>query len=91
MINSATNEQNEKFKVYISEQKCGWWHWLTNSWLVTDSSGELTAAILRDNVDECFPGVYNLVLELRDKNDTWAGFGTTAKDKEMFKWVKANW
>lgn len=91
LLDSETREQNKKFKSYIKEDKYNWWHWLNNSWLVIDESGELTAAKLRTDLADFFPGVHKLVIELKDKNDTWAGYGPSTEDENMFKWLKKNW
>lgn len=90
-LNSSTNEQNEKFKEFIKESRLGWWHWLSNSWLLVDSKGQCTASSLRDQLNRNYPGIHSLVLELRGDDDTWAGFGPSGEDKNMFKWIKENW
>ncbi len=90
-LDSNTGEQNEQFKEYIRDLRLGWWYWLDGFWLLTDSSGELTASELRDDLGEIYPGVRKLVLELRGDDDTWAGFGPKNDAKNMFSWLKRNW
>jgi hypothetical protein len=93
-LNSSTPEQNKAFKDYISETGMGWWHWLGDTWLLTDSSGVRTAEGIRAKLKELYPGVHQLVLELRGKDDTWAGFGpngANGSSKDMFKWLRENW
>jgi hypothetical protein len=90
-LNSGTKEQNAVFKQFIRDREYGWWHWLSDLWLLTDSSGVLTAAELNKELNNIYPGVRKVVFELRGKNDAWAGFGPIGEDKNMFNWIKKNW
>jgi hypothetical protein len=90
-LNSNTEEQNKKFKEYIKKNGYGWWYWIDGFWLLTDSKGKLTASKLRTDMDEFYPGVRRLVLEMRDGDDTWSGFGPKKDGKNMFDWLHHNW
>jgi hypothetical protein len=90
-LDKTTNSQEKEFIEYIKENRYGWWHWLSHTWLIVDSRDYLNAAKLRDKLDEIFPSVYNLVIELRSKDDTWSGFGPTSEEKNMFNWLEKNW
>jgi hypothetical protein len=69
----------------------GWWHWLPGVWLITDVSGNFTAASLRDAIQKMFPDTESVVLELRqDGTDTWAAFGPKPP-KNMLTWLHENW
>jgi len=89
-IDTGTKEQNDAFVKLLRERGLGWWHWLTNCWLITDSRGQLSASELRDKVQSTFQ-CNCLVLELRDGDDTWAGYGPQTEKRDMFKWLKENW
>ncbi len=93
MLNSETNEQVNALTEWIKENNFGWWHWLNNSWLLSDGSGKSSSAEIRDKVLDIFPGVDCIVLEIRGdgSNDTWSGFGPSTDEKDMFKWIKTNW
>jgi hypothetical protein len=91
LVDSATKEQEAAFVEFMKSQKFGFWHWLSNSWLLVDNSGVSSATAIRDKVDEVFPGAYNLVLELAGGTDTWAGFGPQSDKRDMFKWIKDYW
>jgi hypothetical protein len=65
-----------------------WWHWLPNSWIIIDHSGQLTASSLRNKVKKVYPGVHNFVTEVKD--DSWVGFGPGG-DSTYFKWLKSQW
>ena len=41
-------EKEMHFIQFIKDNKLGWWHWISNMWLLVDSSGQMTASILRD-------------------------------------------
>lgn len=90
-LNSSTDEQDQELIKFIKDNHLGWWHWITNTWLISDARGKFTAKTLRTELRKIFPGVYLMVFELSEEGDTWAGFGPTAEDKNMFTWVKNNW
>lgn len=90
-LDSAIKEQDEAFKEYVRSRGLGWWHWLTNLWLLTDASGQLTASEIRDVLTEIYPRVHALVLELRGDDDTWSGIGPKTEKRNMFKWLHKNW
>jgi hypothetical protein len=95
LIDSSTATQNEQFRSYLKGLKVGWWHWLSNCWLVTDSLDlpDLSASALRDKVKNVYGGINCLVLELRGEsdNDTWSGLGPKTEKKDMFRWLHDNW
>ena len=39
-------EKEMHFIQFIKDNKLGWWHWISNMWLLVDSSGQMTASIL---------------------------------------------
>lgn len=90
-VDASTKEQVSKFVEFAKENHMGWWHWMNNFWLLTDSAEALDAVKVRDGVNEAFPGVNNLVIELNETGDTWAGFGPQTEDRSMFKWLHATW
>lgn len=90
-VDSATKEQNDTFREFLKSRGLGWWHWLTNLWLVADGAGRLTAQEIRDVLRQHYPSVHTLVLELREDDDTWSGFGPSSETKNMFKWLRQNW
>lgn len=90
-INNSTKEQEEKFVNYIKANGLGWWHWVSNVWLIVDNGGKLSAPLIRDELKSIFESEYNLVIELREKSEGWAGFGPKSENKDMFKWLRDNW
>ena len=90
-LNSNTEEQNKEFKKYIKENGYSWWYWIDGFWLLIDAKGELTASKLRKDMDEFYPEVRRLVLEIRDGDDTWSGLGPKKDGKNMFAWLHRNW
>lgn len=90
-IDKSTKEQDLFFIEYLKTNKVAWWHWLSNTWLVSNTSGQLTASGLRDKLKEIFTGEHTLVFEITATNDTWAGFGPQSDSKNMFAWLKTNW
>lgn len=90
-LDSYTDVQNKEFKAYIKDNGYGWWHWINGFWLLVDSTGELTAKKLRDDLGVIYPGVHKLILELNGDDDTWSGYGPRTGDKDMFSWLNKNW
>lgn len=87
---NATAQEDERFSAYLKEKGVGWWHWLSNTWLVVDSLENISAKDLRDKAIEIYEGKNNLVLEI-SAGGVWFGYGPTAPNKDMFKWIKENW
>ena len=83
-------EKEMHFIQFIKDNKLGWWHWISNMWLLVDSSGQMTASILRDKICKLYSENRVMVIELDGDRDTWAGFGPT-QPKNMFDWIKQNW
>lgn len=90
-INGSTKEQENKFVEYINTQGVGWWHWLTNTWLIVDRNGKTSAGTWREKAVEIFEREHVLVIEISQQNDTWSGFGPSSDEKDMFKWIRDNW
>lgn len=90
-INNSTKDQEEEFIEFLRGKKVLWWHWLTNTWLVIDSEGKLNASYLRGHIVKIFKQEHSIVFELKNNEDTWAGFGPNGLDRNMFKWIKENW
>lgn len=91
IIESSTKDQNDAFLVWVKEQRMGWWHWFQNAWLLSNPSGNLTASVIRDKAGEYFPGENTLVIELKEGEGTWSGFGPKSEKRSMFAWLKRNW
>lgn len=88
-LDNSTKEQNEKFVDFINEKGYGWWHWIDNFWII-DTSSKLTAVELRNELGELYPNINKLVIELKNNNFTWAGYGPSNENNNMFDWLKRN-
>jgi hypothetical protein len=91
LLDEATKEQDDQLRNYIKENGLGWWHWLSNSWLLSDPRGTLSASEIRDKINEIYDGVHTIVIELYKGGDTWAGFGPKTEKKDMFRWFHETW
>jgi len=88
----TTSQQDKAFNEWLKAEGIGWWRWFDGSWLLDSSSDNHTADKVRDKFIEIVPKVNVLVLELKaDGNDTWAGFGPSSKEENMFKWIRRTW
>jgi hypothetical protein len=91
ILNSSTPEQDGAFGAYIKAKGLGWWHWLTNGWLLYSVSDDLTARQLRDDLKEIYPNVHMMVFELSSGTDTWSGLGPKEEGRDMFEWIRKYW
>jgi len=90
-LNNTTRQQQKEFADYLTRTGVGFWHWLENTWLIVDRNNVFTAEQLREILDLFFPKVHNLVIQLNHYNDTWAGFGPSGDNKNMFNWLNTTW
>ena len=90
-INDSNREQDKKFIEFLRAHGLGWWHYLKNTWLIVDSSGEKSVNEIRDIAKDSFDKAYNLVFQLNEDEGTWSGFGPSSDKRNMFKWIKENW
>jgi hypothetical protein len=90
-IDNSTPEQEKAFIAFLEEKGMGWWHHLKNTWLLyktTNSPNELI--LIRDSVVRIFKNANNMVFYLAKGEGTWAGFGPSGEDRNMFKWINEN-
>ena len=88
LLASETEQQTRAFSD-LFKGNFAWWHWLPNSWLIVDYSGQLTPSSLVEKVKRIYPGVNNFVTEV--KEDAWVGFGPSGGDSTYFSWLKDQW
>lgn len=89
-IDSMSTEQESAFVDYLRSNGYGWWHWINNFWLVVDISNTLTSAKLRDDLMEIAPKTNLLVIQIKGDH-TWAGFGPSTKERNVFNWLHNSW
>jgi hypothetical protein len=84
--NRTTAEQDAAFLNILRTRwpHLGWWHQLSETWLIIDLSGQVTTNALRDAAMEAFPGIYIMVVEAARQ---WHAFGRTSD----FKWMDEQW
>jgi hypothetical protein len=83
----TTTEQDSTFLQLLKAKwpHLGWWHNLTESWLLIDLSNTVTAEMLRDVANEAFPGIHKMVIAIESGN--WAAFGRVGD----FEWMHNQW
>ena len=82
--------QVKKFQESLGDM--GWWHWIENFWLVTANDDEkITAAQIRDRVQEANPEARVVVLEFPE-DITWAASGQkNSKGRKLSDWLQGEW
>lgn len=88
IIKEETSEDISSFLKYIEQQRFGWWHWVSNVWLLTTHDKQMSARKIRDKLTQITGKKTTMVLEVGSV--TWAGFGPTG-EKDISKWIKDTW
>lgn len=89
-VNNSNKEKDNLFIDYLKQNGLGWWHYLDNFWLLTDSSGKFSAAEIRNQLNIIY-SARNIVIEINQNSDSWAGFGPNNEKENMFDWIDKNW
>jgi hypothetical protein len=63
----------------------GYWHWISNVWLLADAIGSDSAGSVRDKIRNVVPGCHFTVLEVHPVD--WAGYS----DTRWWEWLHENW
>ena len=91
ILGSSTAQQDEAFTKELGTA-VGWWHWISDSWLIHDPHDRMDVQTVRDKVLTCYPKVRNMVFEIRsDGTDSWAGYGPSSAPQDMGEWLRKNW
>lgn len=78
----ATRAQRDAFTNYLLEQKWGFWHHISNSWLVVDALNKCTAASIRDEIMKLMPRVSTIIVEATPTD--YAGYSS----KTGHEWLR---
>ena len=85
-----SKEADGKFIEYLKENGCGWWHRISNFWLITDRKDVITASGLRDKIMELHEsGKPCLVMQVNE-DVTWAAVKRSGQP-DMFDWLQNTW
>ena len=87
-IDEETSEDVSSFIKYAREQGFGWWHWISNVWLLTTHKPEVKAGQIRDEARKITGDKSVVVLEVQPV--TWRTFGPTG-EKSIAKWIRDSW
>jgi hypothetical protein len=90
-VNNSNVEQQKKFIEFLTRPSVGYWHWLSNTWLVVVENDALSMQQLMDTSKTLFDNEYSLVIEINNNGDTWTGYGPNGVEKNMFTWLINNW
>ena len=77
---------------YAKRRGMGWWHWITNSWLMTSYDASLTVSEIRDEMVKICNKKWVMVIEVNSVD--WANFGPQGDDdpeRNISKWVDEHW
>ncbi len=86
-VNDPTAQQQDTITEFLKGTgTLGYWHWMSDIWLVTDPNFLWTSEKIRDLISSLIPGVFNLVIQI-DGSHRWSGFG----DPDMAKWLEETW
>jgi hypothetical protein len=85
-VDDVSAEQRDAITRFFREQNFGWWHWLSDTWLLYADQTEFTTATLRDRIFQIAPTASVLVQNLNVPGD-WA----LAAVRESHEWMHRNW
>ena len=92
-IDDETSLDVSAFLEYIREQNFGWWHWVSNFWLLTTYDSSISVNGIRDKVSEICNRKWIVVLEVSPI--TWANFGPQGGEekgaRDISQWFRDNW
>lgn len=88
-IDPTTKSQTDAIREWIESEDINWWHWVDGMWLIISDKRHLHVSTIRDRVNALAPDVTTLVIEVEPT--TWSGFGPKTEERDMFKWLRANW
>lgn len=86
IVDDASKEQQDTVTNWLRSTPLGFWHYLTDVWLIADWQDKHTTVTIRDQFRALLPGKTTLVLTVEDPN-AWAGFGPS----DGFKWLHSTW
>ena len=81
----ATREQRDTFTNYLRDSPAGFWHHISHSWLIVDSSEEVTAENLRDKLCEFMPNINTVVIMATPED--FAAFSPESSHKWLDKYL----
>lgn len=90
-LQNLTQKHNDALREFFKSNSLGWWHWVGDTWFLTDPSGKFTAQLIRDKVRKIVPNERFIVVEINENGDTWSGVTTNDPDKKMFSWFRKVW
>ena len=89
--NPITDKEQTAIREWLSQYKStGWWNWIDGFWLIVDFYSLLTVEEIRDEFVRIAPNADVMVLQV-SRLGTWAGYGPTEKNHNMFDWMHDQW
>ncbi|MEO8465821.1 MAG: hypothetical protein ABI640_10820 [Gammaproteobacteria bacterium] len=86
LVDEATAQEQDTVTKHLQTTPYGFWHHLSDAWLMTDRTDKLTTVELRDQIHRLLPGKTILAVRMDDPN-IWAAIGHA----EQFKWLNEAW
>ena len=88
IIKEETSSDISSFLEYVKQQKFGWWHWVSNVWLLTTHNPQIKAKHIRDAAKKI--AVNKVVTVLEVESVTWATYRPSGEG-DIAKWIKDYW
>ena len=86
-----TNKEQTAIREWLSQEPAvGWWNWIDGFWMITDVDSMLTVQEIRDEFKRIAPDASVMVIQIA-RLGTWAGYGPTAENHNMFDWMHDQW
>lgn len=91
-VSSVTPDQEKAIQEYLGSLG-GWWHWISNMWLLASNSdsSELSASRIAGMIIVLAPESRAVVFEFPE-DINWALYGKTKEERErMGAWLRSSW
>jgi hypothetical protein len=90
-VESLTPEQEEKFRKFLDRSNSGFWHWISNFWLIATDDRKIDASEIVDAIKKINPDARAIAIEFPADLD-WATLGKkNAKGQTMSGWLEKVW
>lgn len=86
IVDDATIQDQNTVSAFFRDKPPGFWHYLSDIWLVVTSDGEWSVGTLRDQIRLLLPEKRVFVFEV-DRGSAWAAFGNS----KSFEWISGQW
>lgn len=80
-------QKNAITQIFSNKPEFGFWHWMSDFWIITSGNEALTSQAIRDAITSVAPGVTVAVFGVDPRPGDWALYSPT----QWGEWLEENW